>query len=203
MAILIATPIIHDRSLNAAAMPRAASGLYKVELGADKQLKIPGPPGELLVWIGVPSAESHIPADMAKVTDTLPAVGTTARITPFAPGFDVEPKQSVCMQIHPLGSKYRFTLIPKEAGIFKVGADVQLFDSEDCSGTPIPQAAATLEVEVVVDTAKLVGEHGKQLWEIFWEGLLKFWGAVVALFFGLLLFLLRKRLKRLFGYQPD
>lgn len=176
---------------------------YKVELGADALMKIPGIPGELRVWIGVPDYESNFPENMSQASGTLPAVGKTARVAPFAPGFVVEPKESICMKIHPRGSEVRFKLTPTKKGIFKVGADVYLFDSDDCSGTPIPKAAATLRVEVVVDTFKVIQEHTKKLWEVFWEKLLDFWGAVIALFFAVLLFLIRGRLKKLFGYEDD
>lgn len=176
------------------------SGIYKVELGADAELRIPGPPGQLLVWIGVPTGESHIPEDMARTEGALPAVGRTARITPFAPGLEVVPAESVCMQIHPLGSSTRFQLIPKREGSFKVGAEVHLFDTADCSGAPVPQAVTALEVKVTVDRARQFGEHAGQLWTVFWNKLLEFWGALLALLFGLILFLIRKRLKKWFGY---
>lgn len=181
--------------------PSVDSGVYKVELGADAELKIPGPPGELLVWIGVPTGESHIPADMARAEGTLPAVGRTARVTPFAPAFDVIPAESVCMQIHPRGSSTRFQLVPKNEGRFKVGADVHLFDTADCSGAPVPQALTTLEVRVAVDRSRQLGEHVRQLWAVFWDKLLEFWGALLVLVFGLILFLIRKRLKKWVGYE--
>ncbi len=182
------------------AVPSDDRGVYKVELGADGELSIPGPPGELRVWIGIPSEKSHIPASMERAVDTLPAVGKTARITPFAPSFDVQPKESVCMRIIPKGSECRFSLTPKKAGTFKVGADVYLFDSADCSGTPIPQTARTMEVHVVVNTREQVREHTDQLWAVFWQKLLDFWGALLALGFGVVLFLVRKRLKKWFGF---
>jgi hypothetical protein len=180
--------------------PSVDSGVYKVELGADAELKIPGPPGQLLVWIGVPTEESHIPPDMARAEGTLPAVGRTARVTPFAPAFEVIPAESVCMQIHPRGSSTRFQLIPKTAGSFKIGAEVHLFDTTDCTGAPVPQAVTTLEVKVVVDRARQVEQHAGQLWVVFWNKLLEFWGALLVLLFGLILFLIRKRLKKWFGY---
>ncbi|MEX0958646.1 MAG: hypothetical protein WDZ63_05110 [Burkholderiales bacterium] len=180
--------------------PSVDTGVYKVELGADAELRIPGPPGQLLVWIGAPTVESHIPEDMARTEGTLPAVGRTARITPFAPGLEVVPAESVCMQIHPRGSSTRFQLIPKTPGSFKVGAEVHLFDTTDCSGAPVPQAVTTLEVKVTVDRSRQVGEHAGELWTVFWNKLLEFWGALLVLLFGLVLFLIRKRLKKWFGY---
>lgn len=172
---------------------------YKVKLGADPVLTIPGPPGELKVWIGLPAYEPQYLGLTTKV-DTLPAAGKTARVTPFAPGLKVKPDTSICMKINPKGSEVRFELIPVESGTFKVGADVALFDSGDCSGAPIPKATTTLQVDVSVDRVKLTLKYMGELWEVFWKKLLEFWGAALALFFGALLFLFRKKLKKWFGY---
>ena len=172
---------------------------YKVKLGADPVLSIPGPPGQLKVWIGLPAYEPAY-TGMATETDTLPAEGKTAKVKPFAPGLKVEPDASICMKTNPRGSEVRFMLTPSEAGTFKVGVDVALFDSGDCSGTPIPKATTTLQVDVRVDRMKLTAKYMTELWDVFWKKLLEFWGGVLALFFAALLFLFRKRLKKWFGY---
>jgi len=175
--------------------------LYKVELGADELIRMPGLPGELRVWIGRPDYDPDFPGSMVTAKGTLPAVGVTARITPFAPTFEVEPKESICMKIHPTGSEVRFKLKPTQKGIFNVGADVYLYESDDCSGPAIPKATTALRVEVKVDHVSVIVLHIKKLWEVFWEKLLEFWTAVIALFFALLLFLIRGRLKKWFGYK--
>jgi hypothetical protein len=185
---------------NNGGMPRTYDE-WLVKLGADSELKIPGAPGELKVWIGVPEFVPDFPERMETATDTLPAVGATAKVEPFAPGFDVKPNESVCMRIHPRGSEVRFELIPKDKGVFHVGANVNLYDSDDCTGAPIPKAASSLEVKVVVDQRRVIEEHTKELWEVFWDKLVEFWGAVLALFFGLLLYLLRGKIKRTFGFD--
>ena len=172
---------------------------YAVKVGADPVLRIPGPPGELRVWIGYPAYEPKY-KDLASVVEMLPAVGKTAMVTPFAPGLKVEPNKSICMKTNPKGSEVMFTLTPIESGSFKVGAEVALFDSVDCSGAPIPKATTTLRVEVSVDRVKLTTKYAGELWEVFWKKLLEFWGAVVALIFAALLFLLRKKLKQWFGF---
>lgn len=174
---------------------------YMVKLGVDSVLKIPGPPGELIVWIGLPAHEPEYPGLKTK-TDKLPAEGKTARVTPFAPGLKVEPATSICMKTNPRGSDVRFKLFPIESGSFKVGADVALFESGDCSGAPIPKATATLQVDVSVDGFKLTIKYMTELWEVFWSKLLKFWGEALAVFFAALLFLFRKKLKKWLGY-PD
>jgi hypothetical protein len=173
---------------------------YKVVLGADPKIKMPGIPGELRVWIGSPTIDPNLPTYLTRATGSLPAIGETAKVTPFAPAFDVEPKESICMGIDPTGSAVRFRLRPTKAGTFNVGADVQLFYSDNCSGTPVPKSTETLQVEVVVDTDEAFQARSNQLGQIFWEKFVDFWGVLVALFFGLVLFLIRGRLKKWFAF---
>jgi len=191
--------ILGDVTVTAEEHKRA--DLYKVELGADEIIEMPGIPGELRVWIGLPDYGPNFRDNMVTVEDTLPTVGVTALITPFAPAFEVEPKESICMKIHPSGSEVRFTLKPTQKGVFNVGAKVYLYESDDCTGSPIPKATRDLRVEVKVDHVSVIMLHIKKLWEVFWEKLLNFWAAIIALFFGLLLFFIRGQLKKRFGYR--
>ncbi|MEP6605976.1 MAG: toll/interleukin-1 receptor domain-containing protein [Nitrosospira sp.] len=180
---------------------------YKVVLGADANLKLPGVPGELRVWIGSPYVIPNIPDDMIQRDIIFPPIGETAKITakitPFAPAFEIEPKESVCMGVHSTGSQSRFKLIPTRIGTFNVGADVQLFNAPECRGAPIPKWTDTLQVTVVVNSDEALQERTKQLGEIFWEKLKEFWGLSIALFFALLLFLIRGRLKKWFSFGDD
>lgn len=176
---------------------------YKVVLGADPLIKMPGVPGELRVWIGSSSVDPNLPGHMTKATGTLPAIGETAKVTPFAPAFDIEPIESICMGIDRTGSAVRFRLRPTRVGTFNVGADVQLFHSSDCSGAPVPKSTETLQITVVVDKDEVLQERTKRLREILWEKFLDFWGLSVALFFALLLFLIRGRLKKWFSFKND
>jgi len=172
-------------------------------LGADSVIKMPGPPGQLRVWIGTHEYNPYFSEDMKQKNATIHAVGTTAKVTPLAPAFKVEPKESVCIQIHPTGSVVGFTLTPIEEGTFNVGADVHLYNSNNCSGIPVPKGTATLQVQVVVDHVKVRKEHAKKFWEVFWEKLLKFWGELLVLCFAVILFLIRKRLKKWIGFGKD
>jgi len=173
---------------------------YKVVLGADSPIKLPGTPGRLRVWIGDPGYKPTFPAEMTTATGALPAVGVTAKVTPIAPAFVIEPKNSVCVTIHPTGSEVTFSLTPKDKGTYDVGAEVLLFNSSDCTGAPIPKATTTLKVTVEVNKAKIREQHVKKFGDVFWENLEKFWGALLALLSALVLFLLRRRLKKLFGF---
>lgn len=176
---------------------------YKAIIGADPVIKIPGPPGRLRVWIGTGDYKPDFTSDIKQATGKLPAIGTTAKITPVAPAFKVEPKESICIQIHPTGSEVGFTLTPTEEGIFTVGADVYLYNSDNCSGLPVPKGMTTIQVQVVVDHVRERKEQTKKIWEIFWEKLLKFWGELLVFCFALILFLIRKQLKKWIGFGKD
>ncbi|MEO8787156.1 MAG: toll/interleukin-1 receptor domain-containing protein [Chitinophagaceae bacterium] len=188
-------------------IPLADKEGYKVVLGADANLKLPGVPGELRVWIGSPYVIPNIPNDMIRRDIVFPPIGETAKITakitPFAPAFEIEPKESICMGVHPTGSESRFKLRPTRIGTFNVGADVQLFNAPECRGAPSPKWTDTLQVTVEVNSDEAFQERTKQLGEIFWEKLKEFWGFSIALFFALLLFLIRGRLKKWFSFGDD
>lgn len=177
---------------------------YKVELGVDGVMKRPGPPGELKVWIGDPQFSANFSADMATTETILPVTGNSAKVTPYAPDFDISPTESICFKVDPTGSETHFAITPKSTGRFKVGADVLLYASDSCSGLPVPKSAATLEVEVVVNKEGVAKGYLLQLWDVLWNGILNFWTWLVATIFGLFVFLIRKRLKKWFGFDaPD
>lgn len=176
---------------------------YKVVLGADETIQIPGIPGELRVWIGSPDHKPVFPERMVEDETTVPALGESATVEPFAPAFKIDPVETQCIKIHPSGSEVRFKLVPEKQGTFEVGANVYLFDSSDCSGSPIPKTAATLKVLVEVDQKEVFFEKVKELWNVLWDKFVEFWAALVAIFFGLILFLIRKKLKKHFGYEDD
>lgn len=176
---------------------------YRVVLAADETIRIPGTPGELRVWIGGEDYQPRFADDMVEDETAVPAVGESATVQPFAPGFEIEPQATQCIRIHPSGSEVRFRLVPIQQGEFEVGADVFFFDSMDCTGSPIPKTAATLKVVVEVDSQKILMGKASQLWNILWEKFIDFWTALVAIFFGVLLFLVRGRLKKWFGYKGD
>ncbi|MDF1818264.1 MAG: hypothetical protein P1U54_06470 [Immundisolibacteraceae bacterium] len=176
---------------------------YSVVLAADKTIRMPGLPGELRVWIGSPQYKTNLPDRMVHDKAMIPAVGESAIVEPFAPAFKIDPMATQCIKIHPSGSEMRFKLIPQKHGAFEVGANVFLFDSPNCSGAPIPKAASSLKVLVEVDQKEIFSGKANELWTILWEKLLDFWAALVAAFFGLVLFLIRGKLKNWFGYQED
>lgn len=187
-------------SSSAAEVSPAKLERYKVKLSADAQIQKPGPPGVLSVWIGDPSLTPASRAGTTSVDTTIAAVGETAKVTPFAPMFIIEPAEYACIKIDPTGSEARFSLTPKESGTYEVGATVALYETADCSGPPVPKPVTSLKVNVVVNAGGVVTGYVMQLWEKLWSGFLDFWGWVVATFFALLMFLIRKKLKKWFGF---
>ena len=154
-------------------------------------------------WISSSSFTPTFPTRITQDEKRIPALGESARVEPFAPAFKIEPAETQCIKIHPSGSEVRFKLIPEKSGTFDVGANVFLFDSLDCAGSPIPKTAASLKVTVEVNQKEIFLEKAKDLWDIFWEQFLDFWAAFVAIIFALILFLIRGKLKQWFGFDNE
>lgn len=169
---------------------------YKVALAVNKLIKIPGVGGELIVWIGIENFSKSFPKDMIQDSTTIPGVGKTAKVEPFAPAFVIEPKETQCIKIDPSGSEVSFLLSPREkkAGLFKVNAYVKLFDNLDCSGPYIPKSSTYLEVSVEVDVIQ-------DFIEMLKEKLIEFWKDLIGLTIAVIIFLIRKKLKRIIGYE--
>ena len=164
---------------------------YKIILAVDKELEIPGRPGLLKVWIGSPDYQATFPSTMTQDKTTVPAVGETAEVEPVAPDFDINPEETQCIEIHPSGSEVQFVLTPKKekSGKFDVSANVRLYHSLDCSGSPIPKTSARLTVSIKVNYKELFIEKLMELGSVTWDKFLEFWGALVALVFALILYL--------------
>ena len=174
---------------------------YKVVLETDENLKM-NEAGELKVWIGAKDIIKIAAPDRVQDETLIPAsIGQYAKITPYAPDFTVTPLEVTCIKIHPSGSDVRFTLIPNKSGTLKVSANIQLYDTPDCTGTAVPKTAATLSVVVKVDTKSEVMAKLGELGTIVWDNFLTFWGALVALLFGALFFIIRRKIKKKTGYD--
>ena len=169
---------------------------FSVSVSATRELKFPGPPGRLRVWIGLARYAPTIGSGDVGASRPLRETGRTARITPIALGIDTDPPTG-CLKIDPDGSEKIFSLKPRNRGNFKVGASVDLFNSDDCSGTPVPKSSELITVEVKVGYASRLDELAAQAW----AALLDFWDKALALIAGLLLFLLRKKLSGWFGFS--
>lgn len=174
---------------------------YIVEIAADKNIKM-GETGELRVWIGANEFKRLFNPNMVQDETSIPgSIGQYARITPYAPDFEVNPSEIKCIIIHPSGSEVRFSLTPKKTGELKVSANIELFYSEDCTGASVPKTAKTLSVFVKTDKKSVVKKGLKEIGVVFWDKFLSFWGVLVALLFAFLLFIIRRKLKRRTGFD--
>ena len=176
---------------------------YSVLLEADKKIVMPGLPGTLTVWIGDEDYKPGVSDDKVYDEAVIAAVGHYAVIEPYSTAFVFEPEKSECIKIHATGSEEQFELTPQDMGVFEVRVKVNLYDSEDCSTSPVPKSSSILKVTVEVDNKEVVLEKLNELWDVFWEKLLEFWGAFLVVTFGLIMFLYKNKLKTLFNFDSD
>ncbi len=156
--------------------------------------------GILEVVIGAEDIRIEHDDEMVKDSTTIPAkIGHFAKIKPFAPDFEISPLQVPCIKIDSSGSHIRFEIVPKKKGILKVSADIQIYRDSICAGTFVPKTAATLSVNVTVNTEREIENKLVQMLNIVWDNFIKFWGALVALLFGTLFYFIRKKLKNKTG----
>ena len=176
---------------------------YKVVLDVTDQITL-GSNATLRVWIGL---ENYIPKPIPSTTrddTTIPAsLGDYARITPYAPDFEVGPEESQVMRIVDSGSAVLFSLKPTKEGEFLISARIELYDNPDLMGVAVPKTSDIVSVVVTVDKKAAVKSHLGQLGDIAWDEFLKFWGALVVLLLGALYFIIRKFVKKKTGYGGD
>ncbi len=185
----------------AIAVPSLPLKNYNVVLTVDSSFKT-HEIGELRVWIGAKGTVVKVSQGQVQDSVIIPArLGQSAKVTPFAPGFTVAPAETQCMKIDSSGSEVRFQLTPNGAGTWKVSADIKLYDMPDCNGTPVPKPAATLTVIVEVDHKREAGSKLSELGAVVWDKFMGFWGAVVTLIFGSLLYVFRNKLKSRTGFD--
>jgi len=167
---------------------------YKVELAARDSI-FKDEPGELVVWIGSHDIVPNFGEGMVTDESTVSAQdGDYALVTPYAPEFEVSPSER-CIKMSPKGSSVRFQITPKRTGTLRVSAEINVYKSEDCAGTPLPQVAAPLNVYVSVNTKKVVADGIFHLGSVVWDKFKTFWSGLIALIFGALLYFARRKLK--------
>lgn len=160
--------------------------------------------GDLRVWVGMTGKAPEDDDEMLRGSVNFSAEeGNFARITPYAPDFKIEPEESQIMRIVPSGSSVMFTIIPQKKGDFTISARVELFDNPYFDGVPAPKTTNIVSVKVTVDPMVGFVSGLKKMGTVVWDAFLKFWGAIVALIFGALLFMTRKFVKRKTGFLGD
>ena len=176
---------------------------YSAVLDVTKELEL-HQKGDLRVWIGMEDFVPEDDADMVRKEINFPAnEGNFARITPYAPDFKIEPEESQIMRIVPSGSSVLFTIIPEKKGEFKISAKIELFDNPYFDGVPIPKTTNIVSVVVTVDPMVNFVAGLKKMGSVVWDAFMKFWGAIVALIFGALLFVTRKFVRKKTGFMGD
>ena len=176
---------------------------YSAVLDVTKELEL-HQKGDLRVWIGMEDFVPEDEADMVRKEINFPAnEGNFARITPYAPDFKIEPEESQIMRIVPSGSSVLFTIIPEKKGEFKISAKIELFDNPYFDGVPIPKTTNIVSVVVTVDPMVNFVAGLKKMGSVVWDAFMKFWGAIVALIFGALLFVTRKFVRKKTGFMGD
>ena len=191
------TPKIEEEQV-----PSSNQDDYKVILSVDSSINM-NETGMLHVWIGSTGVDVNFTQGMTQDETTIPtSIGKYAKITPVAPDFEVENlTEDKCHKIHPSGSEVRFLLKPKTTGTYNVSANIEIYEAIDCNGTSVPKTSETLSVTVKVNTKKEVKKGLKKLGEIVWEKFTSFWGALITLIFAVLLFLIRRKIKRKTGFE--
>lgn len=182
-----------------------ASGInsedFKVKLAVDSNLKL-GQTGTLRVWIGAAALEKAFNPRLARAETTFPAnVGQFAKITPYAPDFDISESEVTCVKIDRSGAEVKYSITAKKTGKLNVSATVHLFNGDNCDGIPTPKSVETISVEVKVDGKEIVTGKLGEMFTVFWDSFMSFWGALVALVFAALLYVIRKKMKSKTGYE--
>ena len=175
---------------------------FKVVLSVDSVMYL-GQSGLMQVWIGAEDAEVAFSDGMTQDATTMSStIGKFAKITPFAPDFEITAMHTkVCHKIDPNGSEVRFGLVPKDQGHYRVSANIDLYDTEDCTGVSVPKAAKVLSVSVGVDMNKEISKKVHELESIAWDKFKIFWIALMTLVFGAAIFVIRRFIKNKTGYD--
>ncbi|MBD3800074.1 MAG: hypothetical protein IE886_01240 [Campylobacterales bacterium] len=77
------------------------------------------------VWIGTKPYAPEYGEHVAVSTAPLYVASISAKVTPEAPDFDVEPSGTDCLLVDETGSEVVFMLTPRRSGTFEVGAPCQ------------------------------------------------------------------------------
>ena len=181
--------------------PKLDADDYAIVLDAEERI-ILNRKGHLMVWIGLEKKMPEQGEEIVRDPHIVPAaeMKTFARISIFAPEFTVEPAEPQVTRVVPSGSSVAFAVTPKTEGSSKISATVELFDNEELRGMP-ESKTETVSVTVYVDKKKVTKDRIKQLTDMTWDKFIVFWGALLVIVFGLILYLIRKFLKNKTGFD--
>lgn len=202
-----ATPLeLDEEVVVASSEPSATAEDYEVFLVVDDSIVAVHKTLQLTVWIGAEEAqyETQIAEEAVYDQSSIPAtIGNYAKVTPFAPDFEITSEKEKCIQLHPSGSEVQFSLKPTAKGDFEVSANVEIFEDENCSGTPTPKATRKLKVKVIVDEQHEWNKKKDELGDISWSYITEYYGYFLGVVFSALLFAFRKKLFKLVGKKVE
>ena len=177
---------------------------FKVVLSVDSIMYL-GQSGMMQVWIGDKNIDVTFSEGMTQDEKTLPSsIGQYAKITPYAPDFEVTALSTIlCYKIDPSGSEIRYSLVPKDEGDYKVSADIELYETSDCTGIAVPKTARALSVSVGVNMNKEISKGIHKMESVVWDKFMVFWIALITLIFGAAIFVIRKYIKNKTGFEDS
>ena len=176
---------------------------YKIGLDVDERIVMTHE-GYVKVWI---KPENKVPELRAgKVRDTVTVSAREmkqyARISIFAPEFIVEPAEPKVTHITSDGASAVFSVTPKKEGSAEISATVELFDNEDLQGLA-DSMTESVEVTVYIDGVEARKNFFRELLDMTKKQFVPFYGALLAILFGLALYLVRKYLKKKTGFDEN
>ena len=178
-------------------------GHYNIKVSAAKEFELNGPPGSMNVWIGPPAFTPETTEGEVSALNTIMNEGDFAEIEPFGPAFVFEPPVSGCIRIGRGGSDTSFQVTPQQRGEYQIGANVLLYTDSACDIAPVSRGSKRTTVTVIVSGSNMLESLAFDAWYMFREQFRLFIGSAFAIFFGLLLFLMRKKIAARFGYVHD
>ena len=188
-------PMVGAGSQSAKSAPSGTKEKYAATLEVTENIKL-GHSGTLKVWVGWLKYMQKANTGMVRDTTMLYTSGIYARITPSTEDCTIDKKQDI-LPIDSVGSEVSFTITPQKADEIEVSAVIEMFDNEDCLGSPFRKnSTQVLHVKVKVD-------YWGEIWNPVWKYFKPFWVSFVALVFGALLFVVRKFIKKKTGYSDE
>ena len=177
---------------------------FKVVLSVDSVMYLKQS-GMMQIWIGEEDIDVAFSKGMNQdIKRISSSIGRFAKISPYAPDFDIKAlSTTICYKIDPSGSEVRYSLTPKDEGEYKVSADIELFDTQDCTGISVPKTAKALSVSVKVNMNKEISKKVHEMEKVVWDKFKIFWIALITLLFGAAIFVARRFIKKKTGYEDE
>lgn len=176
---------------------------YKIGLDVDERIVLHHK-GYVKVWIKPENKVPELREGKVRDTVTISAREMTkyARISVFAPEFTVEPAEPKVTRISSDGASVAFAVTPEKEGSAEINATVELFNNEDLSGLADTRTES-VEVTVYIDGKEITKNRFRELSDMTWKKFVPFFGALLAILFGLALYLIRDYLKKKTGFDEN